>query len=385
VTDDPPASRLGRVLRARFRPLVSGVLAVAAVQWATSCIRPSEERAERDLEIGKVEVGGVRFEVQDGLAAIRQAAPGELVFWSSAPAHGLSVRTDAGSTTTWTLSAQNCMPDALLTVESGSGVTVQELAPEIDTRKRWLVHLPPDRDVRLRLAPPDETVRAPWRFAVMSDVQEAIDEIQDVYRKVNEVPGVRFLLGAGDLTRQGGEEELERFQHELRGLHVPYYTTLGNHELGQADTPFQDWFGRASFRFVYRGVTFSMLDSASATIDPLVYEWLDGWLDQAKTDVHVVAMHIPPVDPVGIRNGSFASRNEAAKLLTRLASGKVDVTLYGHIHSYYDFDNAGIPAFISGGGGAIPEKFDGIGRHFLVVDVDPDHGVKDVSVVRVDE
>ena len=65
-------------------------------------------------------------------------------------------------------------------------------------------------------------------------------------------------------------------------------------------------------------------------------------------------MHIPPVDPIGVRNGSFANRNEAAKLLTRLARGGVDLTLYGHIHSYYAFENAGIPAHISGGGGAIP-------------------------------
>jgi hypothetical protein len=95
-------------------------------------------------------------------------------------------------------------------------------------------------------------------------------------------------------------------------------------------------------------------------------------------------MHIPPLDPIGVRNGAFASRNEAAKLLARLATAGVDLTLYGHIHSYYHFDNAGIPAFISGGGGAIPEKFDNIGRHFLVVDADPSAQTFQVRVVRVD-
>jgi 3',5'-cyclic AMP phosphodiesterase CpdA len=201
---------------------------------------------------------------------------------------------------------------------------------------------------------------------------------------VNEQKGVRYLLGAGDLTQQGSDAELERFQKELLALHVPYYTTLGNHELGHSPCPYQDWYGRANFSYVYRGVRFSMIDSASATIDPMVYDWLDGWLANGKDGVHIVAMHIPPVDPIGVRNGSFASRNEAAKLLSRLAKGHVDLTLYGHIHSYYDFDNAGIPAYISGGGGAIPERFDNIGRHFLVVDVDPQHGIDDVSVVRVD-
>lgn len=40
----------------------------------------------------------------------------------------------------------------------------------------------------------------------------------------------------------------------------------------------------------------------------------------------------------------------------------VDLTVHGHVHSYYAFANAGIPAFITGGGGAIPERFDAIGR-----------------------
>jgi len=62
----------------------------------------------------------------------------------------------------------------------------------------------------------------------------------------------------------------------------------------------------------------------------------------------------------------------------------VDLTLYGHIHSYYKFENGGVPAYIFGGGGAIPERFDQIGRHFLVVEVDPARGVRGVRTVRVD-
>jgi hypothetical protein len=360
-------------------------LVLSLPSWATSCIRPTEERAERDLEIGRISLDGFELEVSDGLAAVRSAQPGKVVLWNSAPAYRLHVRTGAEAPELWTLTTENCMPDALLRVTSGTGVTVTEQVPVIATMKRWTLTLPPGTDAVLDLAPPDVDDRSPWRFAVMSDVQEAIDRVQDIYQRMNAVPNLSFLLGAGDLTQQGGDDELARFQDELRGLDVPYYTTLGNHELGHADTAYQDWFGRASFHFEYRGVAFSMLDSGSASIDPMVFDWLDGWLAKSKDGVHVVAMHIPPVDPIGVRNGSFASRNEAAKLLTRLAKGKVDLTLYGHIHSYYDFDNAGIPAYISGGGGAIPEKFDGIGRHFLVVDVDPESGVKNVSVVRVDD
>ena len=58
--------------------------------------------------------------------------------------------------------------------------------------------------------------------------------------------------------------------------------------------------------------------------------------------------------------------------------------MYGSIHSYRRFVNAGIEAHISGGGGAYPEPFDTTGRHFLDVTVSAS-GVQGVKVVRVDE
>jgi hypothetical protein len=131
-------------------------------------------------------------------------------------------------------------------------------------------------------------------------------------------------------------------------------------------------------------VSFTLLDSASASVDPAVYDWLDVWLGRAKGGVHVVATHIPPTDPFGIRNQSWASRDEAAKFLVKLAEGRVDLTLYGHVHSYLEFENAGIPAFISGGGGANPERFDHIGRHFMVFDIDAERGVLSHQVVRIE-
>ena len=201
---------------------------------------------------------------------------------------------------------------------------------------------------------------------------------------MNADPSIAFVVSAGDLTSQGKALQLERFQRELEKLSVPFFATLGNHELGTSSVPFHDYFGRADFRFVYRSMQFTFLDSGSATIDPLVYEWLDGWLAEGQSRVHAVIMHIPPIDPIGVRNGSFADRNEAAKLLAKLAGGHVDLTLYGHIHSYYPFSNAGIPAYISGGGGAIPERFDGIGRHYLTIDVDPARGVLQTAIVRID-
>jgi 3',5'-cyclic-AMP phosphodiesterase len=350
---------------------------------SASCLEAAEERAEADREVGRISAGGADFEVVDGLAAVRGMAGGELVLWASAPAFRVRAKLPSGAPAVFGVTVQNVMPDAELRAGDGVQIAAEPLAGEPVTRKRWRVELPGGTS-ELVVAPPDAELVDPWRFALLSDVQEAIDGLQDIHRKLNQQPNLRFLLGAGDLTQRGQRDELERYQAELETLQIPYYSTLGNHELGQTPTLWHEFFGRGNFKFVYRGVQFTMLDSASSTIDPSVYEWLDAWLEEGRDRVHIVAMHIPPVDPIGVRNGSFASRPEAAKLLTRLANGGVDLTLYGHIHSYYEFDNAAIPAYISGGGGAVPERFDGIGRHFLVVEVGAATGVRGVEVVRVD-
>ncbi len=367
-----------------FRNKWLGALALWTALSSGGCTRPAEERALKDLEVGRAEVDGTTLSVDHGLAAIRRAEVGDVLLWQSAPVTTLRVNRASDAPSEWTFTLRNAMPDLTLAARaSDKPLSVVSLPQELATHKAFRVELPAgESTLEFAVPPPDPT--APFRFALMSDVQEAIDGVQDIYTKMNAEPGVGFLLGAGDLTQRGTVDELDRFEQELRSLKVPYYTTLGNHELGTTPPPFQDLYGRGNFSFVFQSVRFTMLDSASATLDPIVYDWLDGWLDQGRSDVHVVAMHIAPLDPSGIRNGGFASRAEAAKLLSRLAKGAVDLTLYGHVHSHYEFENAGIPARISGGGGSIPERFDGVGRHFLVIDIGAKAGLQSIRLVRVD-
>lgn len=348
---------------------------------AASCLAPAEERTELDLQVGRAEHGSVSVSVVDGLAAVRSLSDDTLVLWGSAPSFELELA--AAGPRELTLELQNCLVDAELSAVAGRAELTARGDAGVPTRKFWQLRLPAGR-TRLRLAAPDADSLEPFRFALLSDIQEAIDRVSDVFDKVNAEPDVRFLLGAGDLTQRGTRAELERFQHELLRLQVPYFTTLGNHELGTHPDLFHEYFGRGSFQFRFHGVVFTLLDDASATLDPTAYDWLATWLSRARDDVHIVSMHIPPIDPIGVRNGSWASRSEAAKLLALLAEGRVDLTLYGHVHSYYSFDNAGIPAFISGGGGAIPERFDRIGRHFMLFTASPSGGISSRRVIKVD-
>jgi len=349
------------------------------------CMRPAEGRALKDLEIGRAEGGGLSVVVVDGLAAVRAVESGALTLWGNAPAFQVRATAAAGASEWWTLVVRNAMPDAVLTARVDGEPLEMEAGPALlPTVKTWRVRLPQGREARLQVAPPEWDQPQPFRFAALADVQEALPRVEDIYRRINEDPTLRFIFFSGDLTENGTREQLEEFQDRLGTSRIPLYATLGNHETFVGDVEYQVMVGRGSQHFTYQGVRFSTLDTANGTVDPRVEEMFDGWLEASRDAVHIVSMHIAPMDPVGVRNGSFSSRNEAAALIGKMARAGVDLTLYGHVHSFYSFSNAGIPAFISGGGGAIPETFDGVGRHYLAVEVDPSAGVQEVAVVRVD-
>jgi 3',5'-cyclic-AMP phosphodiesterase len=358
----------------------------ALLALLAGCVHVADDRARRDERVGRAEAGGASVEVEDGLAAVRAFAPGELELWAQAPALRIHLRPGPAGATVWRVTTRNVLADAALeaTVAGGVPAIVELDEAPLPTRRTWRVILPAAADAVLTLAPPDVDDPSPWRFGAFADVQEALPRVGDIYARMAEDPDLRFVVMSGDLTRRGTDAQLARFQRELEGLPVPCYATLGNHELGTRDDAFHDHFGRGSFRFVYRGVQFTFLDSASATLSPMVYGWLADWLEEGQGRFHVVLMHIPPLDPIGLRNGGFASRGEGHRLVAELARGGVDVAIYGHIHSFYAHRDAGIPTYITGGGGAIPERFDGLRRHYLAVDLDPPRRAHQAAVVRVD-
>jgi 3',5'-cyclic AMP phosphodiesterase CpdA len=321
-------------------------------------------------------------QVSEGLAAVRALERGELRLWGGAPSLEVGLeRTEEGGAD-WRLVLENCLPDAELWLEPD--ILVAREVTGLPTRCEWQLSLPNEDRVVARIGSPRADEVGPFRVAILSDVQSALPEVGDIYARMNQEEDLAFVLSTGDLTEQGSKDQLEEFQVRLRGLGVPFFTTLGNHELFTSGPPFHDYFGRGSFHFEFRGVHFTLLDSGSSTLDPMVYDWLDDWLPRGRGSLHLVGTHIPVIDPVGLRNGSFASRNEAALLLGKLADADVDLLFFGHIHSYYRYELAGIEAHISGGGGAIPEQFDGIGRHYLRVNLDPDADAFTTQAVRVD-
>jgi predicted phosphodiesterase len=346
---------------------------------AAGCTRPAESRAYAELEVGASALTDVTVEIVGGHGAIHELADHRLELWANAP--DIRVRVDVGATAAgdWTISARNVLTDAIMTE---GGVISMRAPDQFPTTGVFRTQLAPGLH-ELRIAPPDVDVMAPFRVAAMADIQMALPEVDDMFEVISVVPDARFVICMGDITQRSGIEEYDMFDRQLQTLTIPFYTTLGNHELWEDHDRYFSRYGRASFQFEFKGTVFTFADSGDGGIDPIVEGWLDEWLEAAKDRTNVFLTHFPPIDPVGTRYGGFRSAEDGRRLLARLVKGNVDLTLYGHIHTLVEYENAGIPAYISGGGGAEPMKWDGIGRHFLLIDFVPS-GVANVSVQRVD-
>lgn len=351
------------------------------------CVRPGDERALLDLDVGDADLGGLFVSVADEQAQVTANSDGSVTLWAQAPAIEVTLdnRGDgAADLAGFEVVVENALVGAEVAATiDDRPIRITERQAGRATQRRFDIDLPAGSMAHLSMAPPT-TAPGPFRFAVMGDVQTALPRFDEVLEAIDDVPDLDFVMCTGDLVEDGKDEEWELVEQKLQVLDIPFYSTIGNHEVKRQPEIWNRLFGRYNVHFLYRGVAFSFIDSANATIDPEVRDRLSTWLDESKDRVHFFGTHYPLSDPVGSRSASFRSRKEASSILSDLAEGNVDVTFYGHVHSFYAFSNAGIPAYISGGGGAWPERWDGVGRHFLVVDVDPATADVEVGIVRVD-
>ncbi len=347
-------------------PRLSLLIALVCV---AGCMPPDGAHCRQDDKVGQAsQADGSAVEVAQGLAAVHVFTEGYLELWAQSPVLHLSYEVGARAPATLRVRVRNIPADAVLW-PFAAAEPVLRLPGTRPTVGEWLLPVSPGQRLELEVAPPDGAAAGDFAFGVLSDIQEALDRFGDFAEPLEAEAGLRFVISTGDLARNGTAASFRAVQAALEALPVPFYSTIGNHDLPGVVPHWGDIFGRTSFHFRFKGVAFSLLDTATASLDGCVYEALQGWLAASRGGLHVVAMHIPPFDPVGTRSGAFRSRREGLRLLNTLGAAGVDMTFYGHLHTAMFFANGGIPAWISGGGGAIEERMDGIGRHYLRVDV----------------
>jgi Icc protein len=204
------------------------------------------------------------------------------------------------------------------------------------------------------------------RFVFTGDSQQFYDEAEALVASVNRLPGISFLLVAGDISDFGLAREMRWVDEKLRRLTVPYLTVVGNHDLvGNGRETYQHIFGALDYSFVYGDTKFTLLDTNGREYNFNGQIPNLGWVRPQLANLNgarrqIVVSHVPP------DNDDFDPAVRAPYVEALHAAPGLVCAMNGHNHSFGISQpyNDGVSYVNSD---AFSEK------HYLVVTVWGDH------------
>ncbi len=180
-----------------------------------------------------------------------------------------------------------------------------------------------------------------FRFIVVNDTHYIGPEcgkwLEGVVRQMKREQA-EFCLLAGDLTELGQRDHLAAVRDIFKGLGVPTYVQIGNHDyVKQNDrTAYEKLFRRRlNYDFEHRGWQFIGLDTTDGQsyqktqIPPLTFQWLDGRLAKLnRQKPTVIFTHFPLGPGVRYRPGN------ADVLLEYFRPFNLQAVFCGHFHGF---------------------------------------------------
>ncbi len=142
----------------------------------------------------------------------------------------------------------------------------------------------------------DDTIR----FVLTGDSQLQYEPSRDLVDVVNAIPGVDFVLLAGDISDFGLLGEMEWINEIFSLLDAPYIGVIGNHDLvANGEKVYKRMFGPLNFSFIYGGTKFVChnTNSREYNFDGKVPDlnWLSAELaPSAGVNAYITVAHVPP-------------------------------------------------------------------------------------------
>jgi len=208
-----------------------------------------------------------------------------------------------------------------------------------------------------------------FRFAVLTDLHFGDPETVPLewFRTEALQRGVDFFLVLGDITDNGRAAEFAQAQERLARLDIPYYATIGNHDLYQKQgwESFRATFGPSCYSVVIgQRLQLLFLDTADGTIGPTQFGWLAEQLQAGASYIKVIGTHFPVYDGVAPGIGRLASTAERYKLAQLLDRYSVRAYVAGHTHAWRHTRLGTVDHFIAGS--MAPGRLDYGTRGFLM-------------------
>jgi len=237
-----------------------------------------------------------------------------------------------------------------------------------------------------------EKLSSKFSFVVFGDNRAGDPACDAVYRKVLAAALERrpaFLVNMGDqIDKPGNIEHWKRFWELSKSVTVPYFLTVGNHDIHvevagsedtyreQVDLPGNELY----YSFVAGNSLFVVLDSSIKGEDKRItgeqFRWLEQVLSASKQKHIFLFVHHPlyPEKGKGKHRGNSLDRykEDRDRLQALFVKHKVTAVFAGHEHLYLRKTVDGITHIIAGGGGAplYAKDEDGGFHHYVYVTVD---------------
>ena len=207
-----------------------------------------------------------------------------------------------------------------------------------------------------------------FRFAVFGDPQIHDDYKTSLGRFKQEVAdrGIDFFCVLGDLTNDATADEVDSIKLQLGRVGIPYYATIGNHDLYQADgwERFRENYGPSCYVVVIADrIKLIFLDTADGTIGPTQFDWLETELQDSRF-IKIVLTHYPVFDGEKPIMWRLASDAERAKVQSLLERNDAYAWCAGHIHGLRDTKVDGVHHLTCGA--MAPGKLDYGGPGYLL-------------------
>lgn len=196
-----------------------------------------------------------------------------------------------------------------------------------------------------------------FSFAVFGDNRNSGKVFDNLIAALNRGTAL-FAIDIGDMVDDGEKVRFNFFLKQLRDLHVPLLTAIGNHEVNSNGRGnYYEILGNFYYSFTVGDSYFILLDdSDEKQFDSWQMDWLEEELKRSLGYRNrFVFMHIPLYDPgAGDSKPGHSLQDMAlAKRLNDLFDkSHVTMLFASHIHGYYHGVWGKTPFIITGGAGA---------------------------------
>lgn len=182
-----------------------------------------------------------------------------------------------------------------------------------------------------------ETIRPVFKFTVMADIHNDINELNKALKKSND----NLVILAGDLTINGSKKELESIKTALGGAN--YIVTPGNHDV--IKKLFGSVFGKSYQTYIKDNLKLILIDNSYwAGLGEEQKKWIENESQGCNVIVCVAVMHMPLehslTDHVMGEDNKIGTE-DAAWLHKILVENNIKSIYAGHLHysSTYTMDN----------------------------------------------